>query len=129
MIDILNEIHDRFIQNEIIIQHCKGRIKFYKYPETADDTKPFIIISLLEPPREATYASDESKVEHVSIQVDAEAMDRMLVKEIQGQVKQILKEMNVMQEPGGLDEYFEETKRFVDSRRYSGFPYFLYDAF
>ncbi|MBC1233628.1 DUF3168 domain-containing protein [Listeria booriae] len=129
MIDILKEIHDRFMQNEIIVQHCEGRMKFYKYPETADDTKPFIIISLLEPPREATYASDDAKVEHVSIQVDVEATDRMLVKEIQGQIKQILKEMNVMQELGGLDEYFDETKRFVDSRKYSGFPYSLYDAF
>ncbi|MBC2369375.1 DUF3168 domain-containing protein [Listeria booriae] len=129
MIDILKEIHDRFIQNEVIVQYCEGRIKFYKYPETADDAKPFIIISLLEPPREATYASDNAKVEYVSIQVDVEATDRMLVKEIQGQIKQILKEMNVMQELGGLDEYFDETKRFVDSRRYSGFPYSLYDAF
>ncbi|MBC1316593.1 DUF3168 domain-containing protein [Listeria booriae] len=129
MIDVLKEIYNRFMENEIIKSHCEGRIKFYSYPETADDTKPFMIISLLEPPRDATYASDNAKVEHVSVQVDVEAMNRMLVKEIQGQVKQILKEMNVMQELGGLDEYFDETKRFVDSRRYSGFPYSLYDAF
>jgi DNA-binding transcriptional regulator PaaX len=42
------------------------------------------------------------------------------VKEIQAEVKKELKKLGFGQLKDGLDEYFNETKRFVDARRYRG---------
>lgn len=126
MVDILDAIYQRLLQNSVIQSHCKDRIYYYMYPETADKSKPFLIISPLEPPSEDVFGSDSASVESVSVQIDVESQNRLTVKEIQLAVRKELKQLNITQDLGGLDEYFPETTRYVDSRRYSGLPFSLY---
>ncbi|WP_088838935.1 DUF3168 domain-containing protein [Listeria sp. ILCC792] len=127
MVDILDVIYQRFVQNSTIQAHCEDRIYYYTYPETADKSKPFLIISPLEPPIEDIFGSDSGTVERVSIQIDVESQNRLTAKEIQLAVKEELKRLNITQDLGGLDDYFPETTRYVDSRRYSGLPFSLYE--
>lgn len=126
MIDVLDEVYKRLLEDDFIRLTCEDRIKYYTIPETLNTNKPFMLISFLEPTREVVYRSDIPSVESVELQIDVEGSDRKVVKEIQHHVRNVLKKMNLKQEIGGLDTYFDETKRFVDSRRYSGLPFNLY---
>lgn len=126
MIDVLDEVYKRLLEDDFIRLTCEDRIKYYTIPETLNINKPFMLISFLEPTREVVYRSDIPSVESVELQIDVEGSDRKVVKEIQHHVRNVLKKMNLKQEIGGLDTYFDETKRFVDSRRYSGLPFNLY---
>jgi hypothetical protein len=125
-VDILDEIYKLFIQNEIIHANCAGRIKYYSIPETLDTKKPYILITPLEPPREVFFSSNVPSVQSVAVQVDVLGSNRKLIKQIQTQVKECLQEINLKQETGGLDTFLEESRRFVDARRYSGLPFLLF---
>ncbi|EUJ33522.1 gp10 protein [Listeria floridensis FSL S10-1187] len=126
MIDILDEVYELFTADELIQGICEDRIKFYSVPESLNTKQTFMRISLLEPPREDVYKSDSPSVERVSLQIDVEGSERKKIKVVQSRVRNILEKINIKQEMGGLDAYFDETKRFVDSRRYSGLPFNLY---
>lgn len=118
MKDMLEIIYDGMIQNQIIVAECTDRIKFYIYPETGDTEKPFITIRPLNPPMATNYGSDTNLSYQFFYQVDVQSYDRKKCKEIQGAVKAVMEGLGFSQQPNGLDEYFEETKRFVDARRY-----------
>ncbi|PJN91407.1 DUF3168 domain-containing protein [Bacillus sp. mrc49] len=120
MTDGLMVIYNQLNSNEIIVSHCNGRIKFYEYPETADASKPFIVIDPLDVPGPVVFASNENHANEYLYQIDVEASNRLLVKEIQREIKKELKKIGFGQLKDGLDEYFKETKRFVDARRYQG---------
>lgn len=120
MKDILSIIHQKMIENETIKNECQNRIKFYLYPETGDMSKPFITIRPLQPPHNSGYASDKNMTCEHFIQIDVQSYERIKCKEIQKQICKIMNELGFSQQAGGLDEYFEETKRFVDARRYQG---------
>lgn len=126
IVDILNEIYKKLMENELISSQCADRIKFYSYPETGNKEAPFIMITPLETPFETVFASDQANAEYIAFQIDVEGTDRNVIKEIQNEIRNILKKLNLRQERGGLDTYFDETKRFVDSRRYSGLPFSLF---
>ncbi|MPN64218.1 hypothetical protein SDC9_211989 [bioreactor metagenome] len=72
-------------------------------------------------PNEAYHGSDqELSIEHL-IQIDVESTYRTTCKQIQHEIKKEMKKLSFGQVSGqGLDEYFPETKRFVDARRYDG---------
>lgn len=118
MIDSLQIIYDKLMQNDFIVDNCKGRIKFYSYPETADVKKPFIIIDPLDVSSPQVYASDDSHYEKHLVQINVESTNRLLTKSIQSEVRKAMKELSFQQLESGLDEYFETTKRYVDARRY-----------
>lgn len=123
---MLEEIEKQLLQNEYIVNMTKidaknYRIKAYEYPETGDKNGAFITIRPVSVPEEAYHGSDkELSIEHL-IQIDVEAKYPSVCKEIQFNVKQEMKKLGFGQVKGqGLDEYFPETKRFVDARRYQG---------
>lgn len=118
MKDMLTIIFNEMMKNEVIAGNCAGRIKYYLYPETGDTAHPFITIRPLQPPQDAAYASDKALGQEFFYQIDVQSSDRKRCKEIQQAVKQVMYQLGFMQRPGGLDEYFEETKRYVDARRY-----------
>ncbi|MGG5359340.1 hypothetical protein [Enterococcus sp. DIV0240a] len=97
------------------------RIKYYEQPETADKSGAFITIRPLDVPNEAYHGSDkELSIEHL-IQIDVESKYRATCKQLQNEIKKEMKKLGFGQVKGqGLDEYFSETKRFVDARRYDG---------
>ncbi|MGE6379771.1 DUF3168 domain-containing protein [Peribacillus muralis] len=120
MTDGLMVIYNQLRSNELIVSLCADRIKFYEYPETGDASKPFIVIDPLDPPFPTVYASNENHAYEYLYQIDVESANRMTVKEIQAEIKKELKKLGFGQLKDGLDEYFKETKRFVDARRYQG---------
>jgi len=126
MKDMLNTIYQRLISNTYIASMTKDdygnyRIKYYIYPENGDKTGAFLTIRPVDVPNEVLHGSDtELSIQHV-IQIDVEAKYRNVCKEIQFQIKKEMKNLGFGQMSGqGLDEYFEETKRFVDARRFIG---------
>lgn len=118
MKDMLTVIYDGLMKNETVAANCTGRIKHYLYPEEGDTARPFITIRPLLPPQDAAFASDKALGQEFFYQIDVQSSDRNKCKEIQQAVKTVMYGLGFSQRPGGLDEYFEETKRYVDARRY-----------
>ena len=116
MNDMLMEIYNKLSTSTII---DNKRIKFYETPENMDlNSAPFIVISPLAPPEPSYYGSDDELAMEMTYQVNVETTKRMKAKEIQLEVKKLLKQLGFSQLTGGLDTYFKETKRYVDARRY-----------
>lgn len=127
MKDMLDNIYEALCDNEYIHKLTfneetkENRIKYYEQPETADKSGAFITIRPVDAPNEAYHGSDkELSIEHL-IQIDVESKYRATCKQIQYEIKKEMKKLGFGQVNGqGLDEYFSETKRFVDARRYDG---------
>ena len=118
--DMLTTIYAALVANPTVLKNCGDRIKFYETPETTDMIKPFITISPVGPQDDAYGGSDMVLALTMTYQVDVESHNRKLVKLIQHEVKKEMKLLGFGQLTGGLDTYFNETKRFVDARRYRG---------
>lgn len=118
MKDMLDTIHGAMMENEVIAGNCADRIKYYLYPETGDTEYPFITIRPMKPPQDSVYGSDRALVCEFLYQIDVQSHDRKKCKEIQQAVMSVMYRLGYSQQPGGLDDYFEETKRYVDARRY-----------
>lgn len=127
MKDILVIIYESLISNEYIHDMTYNsdleeyRIKYYQQPETADKSGAFITIRPVDVPNEAYHGSDrELSIEHL-IQIDVESKYRATCKQIQYEIKKEMKTLGFGQVSGqGLDEFFSETNRYVDARRYDG---------
>ena len=116
MNDMLMEIYNKLATSTII---DNKRIKFYETPENMDlNSAPFIVISPLAPPEPSYYGSDDELAMEMTYQINVEATERTKAKEVQLEVKKLLKQLGFSQLTGGLDTYFKETKRYVDARRY-----------
>ncbi|EAC9862516.1 DUF3168 domain-containing protein [Listeria monocytogenes] len=126
MIDILNIIYMTLSKNDIIHTSCEERIKYYDFPSTGDSNKTFLLIIPLDVPVPTNFSSNESTWEDFLVQIDVQSDNRLIVKQIQEEVRKEMKQLGFGQLAGGLDEYFPETGRFVDARKYSGLPYKLY---
>lgn len=116
MNDMLMEIYNKLATSTII---DNKRIQFYETPENMNlNSAPFIVISPLAPPEPSYYGSDDELAMEMTYQINVEATERMKAKEVQLEVKKLLKQLGFSQLTGGLDTYFKETKRYVDARRY-----------
>lgn len=120
MKDMMMEVYNALIENETINELVTPqRIKFYEVPETLDTTKPFIIIdNFLGPQNNAYFANNKALSIRFNYQINVESMDRMVTKQISKAVEETMKQIGFGRLDGGLDQYFNETKRFVDARRY-----------
>lgn len=127
MKDMLGNIYELLCNNECIKNMTfndeteEYRIKYYEQPETADKTGAFITIRPVDVPNEAYHGSDkELSIEHL-LQIDVESKYRATCKQMQYEIKKEMKKLGFGQVSGqGLDEYFSETRRYVDARRYDG---------
>lgn len=127
MKDMLDAIYVALCSNDYISSMTLNketeqyRIKFYEQPETADKSGAFITIRPLDVPNEAYHGSDkELSIKHL-IQIDVESKYRATCKQMQYEIKKEMKKLGFGQVSGqGLDEYFSETRRYVDARRYDG---------
>lgn len=124
--DMLRIIYDELLKNQTIKQLTANddgsdyRIKLYDYPETADHSQLFILLQLLEPPRPVIGGSDQELSQEFTLQIDVQSPDRIELKLAQFETREVMRTLNFAQISGGLDEYFPETKRYVDARRYRG---------
>ncbi|MEG7636836.1 hypothetical protein SQQ66_00350 [Enterococcus casseliflavus] len=120
MKDMWMDIYNALIVNKTILSKVdKKNIKFYEAPETLDVSKPFIVIDSFNGPQTNAYHMANKPVSlQFNFQINVESSNRLLTKEIAKAVKDTMWELGYGQLSGGLDEYFPETKRFVDARRY-----------
>lgn len=119
MTDMLLIVHEKLKGNSVIAKYCESRIKLYEYPETADDTKPFIVIDPLDVPIPATYASNNNHSFEYNYQIDVQTQSYEITKLLAEAIRLEMRELGFEQLPNGLDEFFKETKRYLDVRRYS----------
>ena len=102
-------------------------IKPYYRPESLEKSAPSIVIVPMNPPRQATYGSDKPLRKEFNYQINIEASSKPECTRLALAVEKFLLEMDCYQLSGGLDEYFVETERYVDARRYRLYSN-LYDA-
>lgn len=126
MNDMLEQIYEALLTSDYIKEQTRVknsdeyRIKPYLYPETGDKSGPFITIRPYKVQDDAYFGSDEELAINFGYQIDVEGVYRSTVKQLQFEVKKALKTIKFRQIDGGMDEYFKETKRYVDARRYTG---------
>lgn len=96
----------------------EDRIKMYETEEDFNTSQPFILIVPLGPATNAYFGGNTTLSKQFTYQINVESHDLATTKEIAKTIQEILWENGFGQLPGGLDEYFKETKRFVDARRY-----------
>lgn len=122
MKDALQEIYLRLMSNSKIEQATlnanKHAIFYYKEP---DGTLPptLILIRPYSPPQYEISASDSGMQQSVTVQIDVQSTKRMTCKELQTEIEKELRHIGYRRLNGqDLDEYFEDSKRYVDARRY-----------
>lgn len=102
-------------------------IKAYYRPEILAEDDSSLVIIPMSPPKQASFGSDIPLRKEFTFQFNIEASSRDEVTRIALAMEKILLQMGFYQLSGGLDEYFVETKRYVDARRFRGYS-MLYDA-
>lgn len=120
--DMLGEIEEVLLKSVEIqkIKEAKG-FKSYQRPESLADDQTSIIIDPIGPPEEASKGSNTSLSSKFIYQINVESSNRVECKKLQSIIRPLLQEFGFTQMSGGLDEYFETTKRYVDARRYIGY--------
>lgn len=116
MNDMLMKIYNQLVENTTIKTLVENRIKFYVIPETLE--VPFVCIRPLDVPVPNQYGSDKEISMQLTYQIDVETIKRMDAKVLQFEIKKEMLKLGFFQLNEGLDEYFEETKHFIDARRY-----------
>lgn len=96
-------------------------IKPYYRPESLAQDESSLVIVPMAPPRQADYGSDKALRKQFTYQMNIEASSKDLCTSIACAVEEVLADLGFHQLNGGLDEYFVETQRFVDARRYRGY--------
>ncbi|WP_241964945.1 hypothetical protein [Staphylococcus simulans] len=119
---MLKTLQKYLLKNATIAQHCKGRIRAYRYDETADTSGTYILISPLIAPQPSTYASDTNLTTEYLYQLDVRGPDYDLVKLIQEEIRKTLWEIGFRQQDG-IDQYDHDIQLYLDARRYRGNPY------
>lgn len=121
MNDMLNEIMQVLATDSDILAIQKtGGFKSYSRYENLSGSLTSITVTPTGPPEQTAMSSNDSLAKHFVYQVSIEAIDRLTVKKLQNTVENILKTKGFFQMNGGLDEYFSDTKRYVDARFYEG---------
>ena len=120
MKDMLDIVRGRLLANPDLATLTEKRIYKYEYPESADHSQLFVTIVPLRPPQVRGGGSNQILSYEFMYQINVESKDRKQCKQAQQLILKELLGLNFAQISGGLDEYFAETKRFVDARRYVG---------
>lgn len=122
MRDAMSEIYQGLLKNAAIEQATlKGKKHNIYYYEMPDGELPanLIIIRPYSPPAPAYNGSDKHLAQRLIFQIDVQSVDRMTCKKLQIAIEQSLSELGYRRLPNQeLDEYFKDTRRYVDARRY-----------
>lgn len=122
MKDAMSEIYQVLLKNAAIEQATlKGKKHNIYYYEMPDGELPanLIIIRPYLPPTPAYSGSDKHLAQRLIFQIDVQSVDRMTCKKLQIAIEQSLLELGYRRLPNQeLDEYFKDTRRYVDARRY-----------
>lgn len=121
--DIFEYIEKVLNSNAIVNEHVGNRI-FYQVEETDEESinLPFIVINSLDPYSPRSFASNNYFNQNFVVQIDVESKEDSITKLVANEITKELFKHYLFKLDGGLDEFFIETQRFVDSRRYEGIP-------
>ncbi|WP_305808956.1 hypothetical protein [Staphylococcus epidermidis] len=108
----------------MVNEHVGNRIFFYQVEETDEESinLPFIVINSLDPYSPRSFASNNYFNQNFVVQIDVESKEDSITKLVANEITKELFKHYLFKLDGGLDEFFIETQRFVDSRRYEGIP-------
>ena len=101
-------------------------VKPYYRPESLGPKDASIVIVPMNPPKQSDFASDQPLRKQLNYQINIEASSKEKATQLALTVEKILLELDFFQLSGGLDDYFPDTGRYVDARRYRGYSD-LYD--
>lgn len=116
------EIQKRLMESLLIQQKVGNRIYAYQANENADTSNLYVIIRPLSPPVPEKGVSDNYLAESYLVKVDVEGSNLLDVKAVQNEIRKIMHSFGLRQQSDGLDDFFDETKHYVDSRNYEGIP-------
>ena len=124
MTDMMTVIHNHLK----VLPELEGvTIKPYYRPESLARHQSSLAIVPMAPARQNSFASDEPLRKEFTYQMNIEASTKEECTRIAGAVEKVFLKLGFYQLSGGLDEYFVETKRYVDARRYRGYSS-IYDT-
>lgn len=120
--DAMFEIYQVLLKNVAIEQATlkgnKHNIYYYEMPD-GELPSTLVIIRPYSPPAPAYCGSDKNLAQRLTFQIDVQSVDRMTCKKLQVAIEQSLSELRYRRLPNQeLDEYFKDTRRYVDARRY-----------
>ncbi|WP_017548660.1 hypothetical protein [Salinicoccus carnicancri] len=118
----ISEIQQRLLESPLIVEKVGPRIYGYRAGENNDTSNLYVIIRPLGPPAPEKPVSDNFMAESHLVKVDVEGADLLDVQAVQNEIRKIMHSFGLRQMPDGLDEFFDATKHYVDSRNYSGIP-------
>lgn len=120
--DMTQTIYQAFLANttieKAVLNGKKHAIYYYQMP---DGTLPatMIIIRPMRPPQTQVSASDGGLNKSLMYQIDVQGSERMVPKNIQAEVEKVMRSLGFLRlNSDELDEYFPDTKRYVDARRF-----------
>lgn len=117
--DMRKEIYNNLIQNEVINEYVPtDNIRFHKWTNEERVSYPFILIVPLHSPVSGQHGSDTELSKTMTYDIHAQGDCYKTVKTIMNAIHQEMKSLGFGQLNGGLDDFLEETKKFVDVRRY-----------
>lgn len=123
--DRLEEIWEKLNEDERLTDIS---IKSFVRDSKLDDTETSIVLIPVAPPMQTNFGSNASLSKVFLLQVNVESTDRKTCKELQRIIEKIMESESFYQTVGGLDEYIEDLKRYVDARTYKGVSK-LYDDY
>lgn len=124
MKDMMMEIYNSLMGNNVIkgaVYDSTKKIHNIKFFDTPDGTLPdtFILIRPMRPPQSAIGGSNESLATDFLYQLDVQSTVRMTCKILQSEISKSLKSLGFIRYgTDELDDYFSDTKHYVDARRY-----------
>lgn len=115
-------IYEAFLSNttieQAVLEGKKHKIFFYEMP---DGILPntMIIIRPMRPPETQASGSNEPLNKSLLYQIDVQATEMEVPKNIQAEVERVMRSLGFLRlNSDELDEYFPDTKRYVDARRF-----------
>ncbi|GGB85439.1 hypothetical protein [Staphylococcus nepalensis] len=119
--DILKYVSKIISNDPIINSLINNRIYNYELTEVDDTSGPFIVLTPVYD-KPSSYVSDKYLSETYLIQIDVETYNHQETIDITKRIRYLMWQKNMKQVSTELDKYFEQTRRYVMSRRYKGIP-------
>lgn len=119
--DILKYVSKIISNDPIINSLINNRIYNYELTEVDDTSGPFIVLTPVYD-KPSSYVSDKYLSETYLLQIDVETYNHQETIDITKRIRYLMWQKNMKQVSTELDKYFEQTRRYVMSRRYKGIP-------
>lgn len=116
------EIIQELEKSDVIKELVNKRMRAFVEPN--DKSRAFIIVSPVEPETPVHGASNNFLGEEQHHQIDVQSYSYDEVKTISKEVRRVMNQsFNMYPQSGGVDSYFEDTRRYLISIRYIGTPH------